>query len=57
VTDLSIGPARQDEVSRILELLEEAGLQPDGLAKPPVLRRVHLGPPGHRATVLDLRAG
>jgi amino-acid N-acetyltransferase len=31
VTDLSIGPARRDEIPRILELLEEAGLPPDGL--------------------------
>jgi hypothetical protein len=43
--DLYIGPARRDEIPRILELLEEAGLPPDGLAKRPELRRVHLGLP------------
>jgi amino-acid N-acetyltransferase len=32
VTDISIGPARRDELPRILELLEEARLPPDGLA-------------------------
>jgi amino-acid N-acetyltransferase len=32
VTDVSIGPARRDELPRILELLEEVGLPPDGIA-------------------------
>jgi amino-acid N-acetyltransferase len=32
VTDVSIGPARRDELPRILELLEEGGLPRDGLA-------------------------
>ena len=32
MTDVSIGPARRDERPRILELLEEVGLPPDGLA-------------------------
>jgi amino-acid N-acetyltransferase len=32
VTDVSIGPACRDELPRILELLEEVGLPPDGLA-------------------------
>jgi hypothetical protein len=32
VTDVSIGPARRDELPRILELLEVVGLPPDGLA-------------------------
>ena len=32
MTDVSIGPACRDELPRILELLEEVGLPPDGLA-------------------------
>jgi amino-acid N-acetyltransferase len=32
VTDVSIGPARRDELPRILELLEEGGLPRDRLA-------------------------
>ena len=32
MTDVSIGPARRDELPRILELLEVVGLPPDGLA-------------------------
>jgi amino-acid N-acetyltransferase len=32
VTDVSIGPARRDELPRILELLEEGGLPRDELA-------------------------
>ena len=32
MTDVSIGPARRDELPRILELLEEGGLPRDGLA-------------------------
>jgi hypothetical protein len=43
--DLYIGPARRDEIPRILELLEEAGLPPDGLAKRPALHQIHLGLP------------
>jgi amino-acid N-acetyltransferase len=35
VTDVSIGPARRDELPRILELLEEVGLPRDGLANHP----------------------
>jgi len=31
MTEVSIGPARQDELPRILALLEEGGLPPDGL--------------------------
>jgi hypothetical protein len=59
VTDLSIGPARRDEIPWILELLEEACLPPDGLAKRPALHQVHLGlcRDTARAMVLDLRAG
>jgi amino-acid N-acetyltransferase len=31
VTNISVGPARRDDLPRILALLEEAGLPPDGL--------------------------
>ena len=31
MTDISISPAHRDELPRILDLLEEAGLPPDGL--------------------------
>lgn len=32
MTNISIGPASRDELPGILELLQEAGLPPDGLA-------------------------